>query len=217
MTRNDGTGADEQEFDACAFLAALESRGVRLEREGEQLHAWPSNRLTEEDRATLRGHKRAILETLPQNAQNEKNGETTRPEPPPGVRWDQAEAERLLAGLRDEAEQIARRYFDGAPPPLFRTLAADLLAIGEGYVRGHEIEARRGWDALELLRGLGPLLGQVAGLVERLKALDAKLDGGAKGVPGLTLARLAVTLDAVETRLGKAALALDKAAAGKAK
>ena len=32
----------------------------------------------------------------------------------------------------------------------------DAVTIGERYIRDHELEAARGWDALELLRDLVP-------------------------------------------------------------
>jgi hypothetical protein len=75
--------------------------------------------------------------------------------------WDQAAAERLLAELRAEVGRASAWDFGGQPPPLFRTVAADLLAIAEGYVRHHDLEASRGWDALELLRELKPVLRSV--------------------------------------------------------
>src|SRR5262249_13809583 len=149
-------------FDARAFIAGLESRGVKLEGEGENLHAWPASRLTEEDRATFRRHKREVLAALPKNGRNGNNGKTAS-----GGRgcpgWDQAEANRRLAALRAEGERVGRGDFGGDPPAVFRTLAADLVAIGEGYIQHHDLEAARGWDALELLRGLRQLLLQTVG------------------------------------------------------
>ncbi len=88
--------------------------------------------------------------------------------------WDPVEAERLLAELRAEVARLEKQEFRGKPPPLFTTLAADLVAIGEGYVRHHDIEAARGWDALELLRGLKPLLPQIAA---RAKAMVRRGQG----------------------------------------
>jgi hypothetical protein len=69
--------------------------------------------------------------------------------------WDPAEAERLLAGLRSEVDMV-RAGFGGVPPAPLAMLLADALTIGERYIRDHEIEAARGWNALELLRDLVP-------------------------------------------------------------
>ncbi|MCI0463310.1 MAG: hypothetical protein L0Z62_40705 [Gemmataceae bacterium] len=81
--------------------------------------------------------------------------------------WDQAEAERLLAELRTEVRRLTREEYGGVAPALFGRLAADLLAIGEGYVRNHDAEAARGWDALALLREVKPALGKLAATVKR--------------------------------------------------
>jgi hypothetical protein len=41
------------------------------------------------------------------------------------------------------------------PPPIAGAVAV-CLEIAEGYARGHEQAAARGWDPLELLRGCLP-------------------------------------------------------------
>jgi hypothetical protein len=82
-------------------------------------------------------------------------------------RWDGAEENRLLAELRAEVERVNREVFRGSPPSLFRTVAADLLAVGEGYIANREQEAARGWDVLKLLRDLKPLVAQVAARVKK--------------------------------------------------
>ena len=81
------------------------------------------------------------------------------------VPWDQAAAEKLLADLQAEIRRAETVEFGGKPPRLFRTLAADLVAIGEGYIQDHDREAARGWDAMAMLRDLKPLLVQVAARV----------------------------------------------------
>ena len=70
--------------------------------------------------------------------------------------WDAAVADALLAELRLEVDGIARSFNGGAPPPALATLLADAVRIGERYIRDHDAEASRGWDALELLRELVP-------------------------------------------------------------
>ena len=66
--------------------------------------------------------------------------------------WDQVEADRLLASARAavahaEAEHRAGRMTDAR-------LAAcrTWVEMCEGYAADHESEARRGWDAMQLLR-----------------------------------------------------------------
>jgi hypothetical protein len=65
--------------------------------------------------------------------------------------WDQGEADRLLAELR-EAVARARQDFRAPFPADLQAVVADGVAIAVGYVANHEAEARRGWDALQLLR-----------------------------------------------------------------
>jgi hypothetical protein len=74
----------------------------------------------------------------------------------------------LLAGLRAEIQRVTVTIFRGDPPPLFKTLATDLLAIGAGYVHHHDLEAARGWDPLQLLRGLKPLVAEQASRVKQM-------------------------------------------------
>jgi hypothetical protein len=142
---------------AAELFADLARQGFTLAGEGDGIRVTPASRLTEELRQAIRVHKAALLTLL------------AGPEgPPPAFAWDQAEAERLLAELRDEVKRAEALDFGGQPPPLFKTLAADLLAQAEGYIRDHDKEAARGWDALELLRGVEPVL---RGVVSRLRAV----------------------------------------------
>jgi hypothetical protein len=67
--------------------------------------------------------------------------------------WDLAAAEALLAELRVGLARIERAQYRGRFPPLLAKVVGDGVAVCEGYVRDHEQEAARGWDALELLRG----------------------------------------------------------------
>ena len=66
--------------------------------------------------------------------------------------WDQNEAERLLDHLRTELARIKREKHSGGFPLALANVIADGLAIADGYVRNHEQEAARGWDAMKLLR-----------------------------------------------------------------
>jgi hypothetical protein len=77
--------------------------------------------------------------------------ELAGPPPPP---WDQAEAERLLAALRQAVDRARAEYFGGRFPPDLEHVAADGLAIAAGFVARHEFERRRNWDSLQLLRGM---------------------------------------------------------------
>lgn len=142
---------------AAELLADLAHQGFTLALERNGIRVMPASRLTEELRQALRKHKPALFALLAE-----------RQPRPSALVWDQAEASRLLAELRVEVERINRKEFTGTPPALWGVLAADLLAIGEGYVRHHDLEAARGWDALELLRGLLPLTRQTAARVKAM-------------------------------------------------
>ena len=76
--------------------------------------------------------------------------------------WDAVEAERLLAELRAEVILIEWEDYRGQTPAHLATLLRDALAIGARYVRDHEAEAARGWDALQLLRDLVPHVQSIA-------------------------------------------------------
>lgn len=74
--------------------------------------------------------------------------------------WDQAEADRLLAELRAAVDE-QRRAFGGSFPAPLSAVVATYLDVAEGYVANHEAEAARGWDPLELLRGVRPRLVEI--------------------------------------------------------
>jgi hypothetical protein len=65
--------------------------------------------------------------------------------------WDQSEADRLLAELRESVAR-ARQDFGGPFPAALQAVVADGLSLAEGYVARHKAEAASGWDALDLLR-----------------------------------------------------------------
>jgi len=69
--------------------------------------------------------------------------------------WDQGAADAALGELRAEVAAVQVAFGGRTPAPLANVLA-DALAIAEGYIANREMEARRGWDALELLRGMVP-------------------------------------------------------------
>jgi hypothetical protein len=67
-----------------------------------------------------------------------------------------------LAELRDGLARIEReQYHAKFPPHLARVVEIGVKLCG-AYVRDHEAEAARGWDALELLRGAVPDLLSIA-------------------------------------------------------
>jgi hypothetical protein len=119
--------------------------------------------LPEHIRQNLIAHKAEILALLRQT-----------------TAWDQVEGERLLAELRSEVDKIRFR-FGGRPPVPLTQLLADAITIGERYVREHELEAARGWDALELLRDLVP---HVRDLAARWKAAHGRTDSIQAGITG---------------------------------
>ena len=140
-------------MDAADLLADLQQQGFRLTAEGAGIRVSPSSRLPGELRRVILAHKAGLLALL-------------RPAVPP---WDQAEADRLLADLR-AAVARARWDFGGRFPADLEAIVSDALSIAEGYARDHELEARRGWAALRLLRGVKP---GVLGTIARVKAAAA--------------------------------------------
>jgi hypothetical protein len=97
--------------------------------------------------AALAWHKRLLL--LEEDwRSNQAMFETLR------EAWHQVEAERLLAHLGEELVRIKHEKHRGQFPLALPNIVADGLAIADGYVRNHEQEAARGWDAMKLLRSL---------------------------------------------------------------
>src|SRR5262249_38743087 len=128
---------------AAELLAELTRQGVTLAAEGAGIRVTPASRLCAALRGAVVAHKSALLELL-------RSGE---PSPASAGGWDQAEADRLLAEAREalahaEAERRAGRMTEAR-----RNVVRTWLWVCEGYARDHEKEARRGWDALDLLRG----------------------------------------------------------------
>ncbi|HKI36280.1 MAG TPA: hypothetical protein VKA46_30765 [Gemmataceae bacterium] len=127
------------------LLAELACQGFSLTPDGDGIRVTPASRLTAELREAIKTHKAELLALL-----------EGREEPDTALAWDQAEAERLLAELRDRLARLERTWPGGKFPPV----KANVLQIGvevcEAYVRDHDLEASRGWDALALLRAAVP-------------------------------------------------------------
>ena len=123
--------------------------------------------LPEDLRADLIAHKAEIVALLRQ-----------------AVSWDQTTAELLLADVKHEVDRI-RAEDGGRPPAPLARLLEDAIVIGERYIRDHEIEAARGWDALELLRDLVPHVRDVAARWQRTHAqpevIGGRTDGRVRG------------------------------------
>ena len=92
---------------------------------------------------------RKALEAIPPKPEYEKNelNEEIR------ARWDQTEAERLLAHLREALARVDEAVAADKAPAAQGAAMRTWLEVVEGLVNGREREAARGWDALELLRG----------------------------------------------------------------
>src|SRR5262245_48380345 len=80
------------------------------------------------------------------------------PEPakPPPQPWDQSEADRLLDQLHRETGRLERTWPGGKFPQARVKVVQIAVEVCESYVRDHEREAARGWDALALLRDAVP-------------------------------------------------------------
>src|SRR5262249_35845756 len=135
------------------LLEDLARQGFTLAAEGDGIRVRPVSRLPEELRQALRRRKPEVLAIL---AARPAPLSPAPPSEPSAADWDVAAAARLLAELQAEVERIEAREFGGRLPEPLQSVLTDALALGEQYVRDHAAEAARGWDALELLRGLVP-------------------------------------------------------------
>jgi hypothetical protein len=81
--------------------------------------------------------------------------------------WDQAEADRLLAALKAKALELARRHFAGRYPPTLAGAVSAYTEAAERLVRTHEMEAARGVDVLDMIRGFEPLITEMVTRVAR--------------------------------------------------
>jgi hypothetical protein len=72
---------------------------------------------------------------------------------PQAPAWDQSEADRLLGEARAAAARAEVEHRAGRMTEVRRNVVRIWREVAEAYVAGHELEARRAWDALALLRG----------------------------------------------------------------
>ena len=70
----------------------------------------------------------------------------------PAARWDQDEAEALLADVRGAISHAEAEQRAGRMPEVRLSVVRLWAEVAEGFVADRESEARRGWDALELLK-----------------------------------------------------------------
>ncbi len=80
--------------------------------------------------------------------------------PPPA--WDQADATALLADLGRDLARIERERHRGRFPETIARLVADGVSICRDLANRHELEAERGWNALELMRQSAELTLRIA-------------------------------------------------------
>ncbi len=127
---------------AAGLLGDLVALGVRFEVvEGRLRVDAPCGVLGDSDLEALVRHKPALLDLL-----------APRQRPAPAFVWDQAEAERLLAQLREALARVEVEVAAGKAPAARGAAMRTWLEVAEGFVNDREREAARGWDALALLR-----------------------------------------------------------------
>lgn len=66
--------------------------------------------------------------------------------------WDQAEADRLLAEVRGAVGHAEAEYRAGRMPEVGKNVVVLWQQVCEGLAAHHEMEAKRGWDAMSLLK-----------------------------------------------------------------
>jgi hypothetical protein len=116
------------------LLALAQYRGIELSAGPEGRLRWRCRGPLPEDlRRLLTEHKAALLELLP-------------------APWDPVEADRLLQQVRTALAQAEAEHRAGRMTKVRVNTLSIWLEVAEGYVRDHELESRRGWDAMQLLR-----------------------------------------------------------------
>jgi hypothetical protein len=136
---------DAPERSPAELLAEATAAGLSVSEEGSRL--------------VVRGPKRAQELARLLVARKDEILELVRARPA----WNQVEADRLLTSARAavthaEAEHRAGRITD-ARLDACRTW----VEVCEEYVRDHEFESRRGWDAMQLMRNATRRLAVAAG------------------------------------------------------
>jgi hypothetical protein len=135
--------------EAACLLADLRRQGFELSAEGDGVRVRPASLLPDGLRQAVGLHKAGLLALLRREATDPGQAPPLAPRP---LAWDQAEADRLLAELRAAAHCVGRAAEAGRARPALAAVAALCLRLGEKFDREHELEAARGWDAMELLR-----------------------------------------------------------------
>jgi hypothetical protein len=130
---------------AAELLSDLIRQGFSITPDGAGIRVKPASRLTTELREAIRAHKAVLLGLLT----DAKTSAAPRA-------WDQAEAERLLAQLREGITRFELTWPDGKFPPVMANILRIGVEVCEAYIRDHELEVARGWDALALLRDAVP-------------------------------------------------------------
>jgi hypothetical protein len=127
------------------LLAAATAAGLSVSAKADRLVVRGPRRAQALAEELLR-HKEAILPLVPRA--------------PP---WDQAEADRLLARVRAALAHAEVEHRAGRMDEARRNAVRTWLEVCEGYVRDREAEARRGWNALALLRSAARYAAKTAG------------------------------------------------------
>jgi hypothetical protein len=126
---------------AAELLADLTREGFTLLPEEAGIRVTPASRLTPDVRKIIAEHKPALLALLAESRR-----------PATVFVWDQAEADKLLADLREALARVGSAVAAREAPPVRLAVLRTWLEVAEGYVNDREMEAARGWDALALLR-----------------------------------------------------------------
>ena len=117
-------------------------------------------------------------------------GRGDRPSPPASLQtsapspllppWDQAEADRLLAETRAVVASAEAEHRAGRMTAVRLNVVRLWLDVCLGYDRDHELEARRGWDVMLLLRAatrraIRAAAGEVPPPITRTRAEETRL------------------------------------------
>jgi hypothetical protein len=115
-------------------LRLVRERGVFLWPGPDGQLRWRCvGQLPDDLRQRLVAHKAEILALLP-------------------PRWNPSAAESLLAKVRVAVAHAAAEHKASRMTAVRRNVVGLWLEVCEGFARDHEVEARHGWDAMELLK-----------------------------------------------------------------